>query len=78
MACVTLPVFFYNHPQRPGEVLSLHLFEPRYREMIRRGHKQFLYHPVGTGAASVGKQCRVLVDRVSFSKNSFFVLFACC
>lgn len=26
-----LPVFFYNVTMFPGEILSLHLFEPRYK-----------------------------------------------
>jgi Lon protease-like protein len=28
---LTLPVFFYNDLMCPGEILSLHLFEPRYK-----------------------------------------------
>lgn len=31
-----LPVFFYNTVMFPGEVLSLHLFEPRYKLMMQR------------------------------------------
>lgn len=31
-----LPAFFYNVPMFPGETLSLHLFEPRYKLMMRR------------------------------------------
>lgn len=31
-----LPAFFYNIPMFPGETLSLHLFEPRYKLMMRR------------------------------------------
>jgi hypothetical protein len=31
-----LPVFFYNLPIFPGEVLRLHLFEPRYKLMMQR------------------------------------------
>lgn len=31
-----LPAFFYNMPMFPGETLSLHLFEPRYKLMMRR------------------------------------------
>lgn len=30
------PIFFYNSVMFPGSVLSLHLFEPRYRHMVRR------------------------------------------
>lgn len=29
-----LPVFFYNVVMFPGEILSLHLFEPRYKVLI--------------------------------------------
>lgn len=29
-----LPVFFYNAVMFPGEILSLHLFEPRYKVSI--------------------------------------------
>lgn len=28
------PIFFYNSVMFPGSVLSLHLFEPRYRHMV--------------------------------------------
>mmetsp|Transcript_13535 Transcript_13535/g.14061 ORF Transcript_13535/g.14061 Transcript_13535/m.14061 type:complete len:454 (+) Transcript_13535:67-1428(+) len=31
-----LPVFFYNVTMFPGEILSLHLFEPRYKLMMQR------------------------------------------
>ncbi len=31
-----LPIFFYNLPIFPGEVLRLHLFEPRYKLMMQR------------------------------------------
>lgn len=31
-----LPAFFYNVPMFPGETLSLHLFEARYKLMMRR------------------------------------------
>ncbi len=27
----TLPIFFYNDVMSPGQILSLHLFEPRYK-----------------------------------------------
>jgi hypothetical protein len=30
------PCFFYNMPLYPGEVLRLHLFEPRYKLMMQR------------------------------------------
>jgi len=44
----TLPVFFYNDPLVPCAPLHLHLFESRYRIMIRRimaSSRQFLYLP---------------------------------
>ncbi|CAN0413694.1 unnamed protein product [Hapterophycus canaliculatus] len=31
-----LPVFYYNVPMFPGETLQLHLFEPRYKLMMKR------------------------------------------
>lgn len=31
-----LPAFFYNVPMFPGETLSLHFFEPRYKIMMQR------------------------------------------
>eukprot|EP01041_Mallomonas_annulata_P004455 gene4455-8875_t len=31
-----LPIFYYNSIMYPGESLNLHLFEPRYRVMMRR------------------------------------------
>lgn len=31
-----LPAFFYNVSMFPGEILSLHFFEPRYKLMMRR------------------------------------------
>ena len=43
-----LPIFFYNLPIFPGEVLRLHLFEPRYRLMMQRivdGSRRFAYVP---------------------------------
>ena len=43
-----LPVFFYNLPIFPGEVLRLHLFEPRYRVMMQRivnSSRRFAYVP---------------------------------
>jgi len=30
-----LPIFYYNDPMFPGQKLSLHLFEPRYRIQIK-------------------------------------------
>ena len=30
------PIFYYNSPIFPGNVLSLHLFEPRYKLMMQR------------------------------------------
>jgi len=44
----TLPIFFYNDTLYPGSVLRLHLFEPRYKLMIRRaleGSRRFAYVP---------------------------------
>lgn len=44
----TLPIFFYNDPLVPASPLHLHLFEMRYRIMIRRimeSNRQFLYLP---------------------------------
>lgn len=44
----TLPIFFYNNTMFPGQTLRLHLFEPRYKIMIRRvleGNRQFVYLP---------------------------------
>lgn len=34
------PIFFYNSVMFPGSVLSLHLFEPRYRHMVSAGAAQ--------------------------------------
>lgn len=42
------PVFYYNLPIFVGETLHLHLFEPRYRLMMRRivdSTRKFLYLP---------------------------------
>ena len=33
---VILPVFFYNQLQRPGDEITLHLFEQRYRILVAR------------------------------------------
>ena len=30
------PIFYYNSPIFPGNILSLHLFEPRYKLMMQR------------------------------------------
>ena len=32
----TYPIFFYNDMMFPGQSLSLHLFEPRYKLMMKR------------------------------------------
>jgi len=44
----TLPIFFYNDTLFPSCVLRLHLFEPRYKLMIKRaleGNRCFAYVP---------------------------------
>jgi len=44
----TLPIFFFNDTLFPGYVLRLHLFEPRYKLMIKRaleGNRCFAYLP---------------------------------
>ncbi|KAG5187850.1 PUA-like domain-containing protein [Tribonema minus] len=52
------PIFYYNVPMFPGEILSLHLFEPRYRLMMRRiidTTRRFVYVPNYTNyEASIG------------------------
>uniref|UniRef100_A0A0G4F647 RING-type domain-containing protein n=1 Tax=Chromera velia CCMP2878 TaxID=1169474 RepID=A0A0G4F647_9ALVE len=43
-----LPIFFYNSALVPGEMLGLHLFEPRYRIMMKRiveNGRKFVYLP---------------------------------
>lgn len=43
-----LPIFYYNVAMFPGQILSLHLFEPRYRLMMRRivdTSRSFAYVP---------------------------------
>jgi Lon protease-like protein len=43
-----LPIFFYNEIMLPGEILRLHLFEPRYRLMMKRimaSSRRFAYVP---------------------------------
>ncbi|CAM9795495.1 unnamed protein product [Ectocarpus sp. 13 AM-2016] len=43
-----LPVFYYNVPMFPGESLQLHLFEPRYKLMMKRvvnTSRRFAYVP---------------------------------
>ncbi|CAN0177292.1 unnamed protein product [Scytosiphon promiscuus] len=53
-----LPVFYYNVPMFPGETLQLHLFEPRYKLMMKRvvnTSRRFAYVPNYSGyVASVG------------------------
>jgi Lon protease-like protein len=42
------PIFYYNQCLCPGAILSLHLFEPRYRIMMQRvvhTTKSFAYIP---------------------------------
>lgn len=42
------PIFYYNVPMAPGEILSLHLFEPRYKLMMKRiieTSRRFAYVP---------------------------------
>jgi len=67
------PIFFYGEPQRLGDEVSLHLFEPRYRLMAKNmvaDHMEFVYLSVGVPYASVGdigliahcKEARVLDD----------------
>jgi len=44
----TLPIFFFNEVLYPTSVLRLHLFEPRYKLMIKRaleGNRCFAYIP---------------------------------
>lgn len=43
-----LPIFYYNATMFPGETLSLHLFEPRYKLMMQRvvnSTRAFAYVP---------------------------------
>ena len=45
---IVRPIFYYNQPGERGQPLGLHLFEPRYRLMIKRAwstHKQFVFMP---------------------------------
>lgn len=42
------PIFYYNLPMFPGELLALHLFEPRYKLMMKRiidSTRRFAYVP---------------------------------
>lgn len=42
----TYPIFFYNEVLFPGDALNLHLFEPRYKLMMKRiveGSRSFAY-----------------------------------
>lgn len=52
-----LPVFFYNVSMFPGEILSLHLFEPRYKLMMQRiatSSRKFAYVYVSPHRPLVG------------------------
>eukprot|EP00640_Fibrocapsa_japonica_P002174 CAMPEP_0113940442 /NCGR_PEP_ID=MMETSP1339-20121228/6567_1 /TAXON_ID=94617 /ORGANISM="Fibrocapsa japonica" /LENGTH=342 /DNA_ID=CAMNT_0000944273 /DNA_START=45 /DNA_END=1073 /DNA_ORIENTATION=+ /assembly_acc=CAM_ASM_000762 len=45
---LTMPIFYYNLPMFPGNLLSLHLFEPRYKLMMKRivnSNRKFAYVP---------------------------------
>jgi len=45
---LTLPIFFFNDTLYPSSILRLHLFEPRYKLMIKRaleGNRCFAYVP---------------------------------
>ena len=45
---IVRPIFYYNQPGERGQPLGLHLFEPRYRLMIKRAwssHRQFVFMP---------------------------------
>lgn len=69
-----LPIFYYNSTLAPGSRLSLHLFEPRYKLMIRRivdTSRSFAYVPNFTNyVAKVDdialiaeiKECEFLAD----------------
>jgi hypothetical protein len=52
------PIFYYNSPIFPGNILSLHLFEPRYKVMMQRvvsTTNAFAYVPNFSGYnASIG------------------------
>jgi hypothetical protein len=79
----TIPIFAMSPGVRPGDPVSLNLFEPRYREMARRimapgGNKLFVF--VGSVPASGASGCLVLVERSAsqingntLSKYSFIV-----
>ncbi|CAM9847594.1 unnamed protein product, partial [Phaeothamnion confervicola] len=69
-----MPIFYYNLPMFPGETLSLHLFEPRYKLMMRRiidTSRRFAYVPNYTNyIANIGdialiaevQECEFLSD----------------
>ena len=69
-----MPIFYYNDLKFPGEMLELHLFEPRYKLMAQRvveTTRQFAYVPNFTNyAANVGdiaivarlEECEFLPD----------------
>jgi hypothetical protein len=68
----TIPIFAMSPGVRPGDPVSLNLFEPRYREMARRimapgGNKLFVF--VGSLPASAASGCLVLVERSATQIN---------
>ncbi len=69
-----LPIFFYNSYEFPGTMISLHLFEARYKLMIKRithTSRKFVFLPSFTSYTAnkndVGllcelKECQILAD----------------
>jgi len=68
----TIPVFAMSPGVRPGEPISLHLFEPRYREMARRvmapgANKLFVF--MGSAPQSDSTGSLVLVQSTTNQNN---------
>eukprot|EP00291_Cryptomonas_curvata_P022678 CAMPEP_0172164156 /NCGR_PEP_ID=MMETSP1050-20130122/7686_1 /TAXON_ID=233186 /ORGANISM="Cryptomonas curvata, Strain CCAP979/52" /LENGTH=263 /DNA_ID=CAMNT_0012834457 /DNA_START=74 /DNA_END=862 /DNA_ORIENTATION=- len=67
MSFLRLPVFYMPPGCRAGDPVSLHLFEPRYKVLIRRateGNRLFLYAPAAPRDGD--EACVVSVERASF------------
>lgn len=76
-----LPIFYYNDILIPGAKLSLHLFEPRYRVMMKRivdANKSFAYVPnFANYCASIGDVALVAkINEVEFTADGRCLLEA--
>lgn len=66
-ARMNLPIFFMPPCPRVGEVIGLHLFEPRYKLLIRRameGNAQFVY--AGNFPRAGVRATLIQVDQAAF------------